>query len=281
MTTTATARPDVAPELPTVILRGLRFAAVTEPECVEYVMRKLRLGEGGWMMTPNLDILRQICSKTELRELAEQTDVRVADGMPLVWASRIKGTPLPERVTGSNLVFSLSQAAAENGFSVYLLGGDESTAELAGAELQRRYPGLRIAGSYYPPMGFEKDRRELDRIVESVVQAKPDLVFVALGFPKQTHLIHRIRAACPAAWWMGVGISFSFVAGHVKRAPKWMQRTGLEWLHRMVQEPRRLVKRYLLHGIPFAIRLLSGAVVERFRKHPADDVMTASREVTR
>ena len=183
--------------------------------------------------------------------------------MPLIWASRLQGTPLPERVAGSDLVPGLSAAAAERGRCVYLLGGSPGTAEAAAAVLLRRTPDLRIAGSACPPMGFEHDERALGEVIENLVSARPDIVYVALGSPKQELLIDRARSLLPATWWMGVGISFSYLCGHVHRAPRWMQAIGLEWLHRLTQEPGRLAKRYLLQGIPFAVALLGEAMTHR------------------
>ena len=138
---------------------------------------------------------------------------------------------------------------------VFLLGGDPGTADAAADVLRTRYEGLDIVGTHCPPIGFEHHEQKTRRIIESIKQAQPDIVFVALGSPKQEQLIARLRHVMPTAWWVGVGISFSFVCGRVRRAPRWVQRLGLEWLHRLVQEPRRLMRRYLIDGLPFAARL--------------------------
>jgi len=228
-------------------------------------MHELDAGCGGWVVTPNLDILCKVSRNASLRELILQADLRVADGMPLIWAAWLQGTPLPQRVAGSTLLGHLSGAAAERGRSIYLLGGDEGTAEGAAEVLMRKYPNLQVAGTYYPPMGFEKDDAEMSRLRQSIEQARPDIIFVALGFPKQEKLIRELRAAAPEAWWMGVGISFSFLAGRVRRAPRWMQKCGLEWVHRMIQEPGRLIRRYLIDDIPFAVVLLGRSIIRRFR----------------
>ena len=165
--------------------------------------------------------------------------------MPLVWASRLQRTPLPERVAGSNLIWSLTAAAAIAGKSVFLLGGMPGTAEKTGKEFQKQFPTFVLAGTYFPPFGFEKDPAEMKKMMDALAAAKPDIIYVALGSPKQEQLIARARAILPAAWWLGVGISFSFIAGEVNRAPRWMQSCGLEWLHRLAQEPRRLARALL------------------------------------
>lgn len=248
-----------------VFLLGLGFDNTTERGCIERILGALDEGRGGWMVTPNLDILRRWTKSARFRELVAKADVVVADGMPLIWASRIQGTPLPERVAGSSLVSTLSAAAAERGKSIFLLGGDPGAAEEAAGVLKERHPGVRIVGTHCPPMGFERDEAAMEAIEAALREAKPDIVYVALGSPKQEELILRLRTLHPGAWWLGVGISLSFLAGRVRRAPRWMQRLGLEWIHRLAQEPRRLAKRYLVHGLPFAAKLLGAAVWMRLR----------------
>jgi N-acetylglucosaminyldiphosphoundecaprenol N-acetyl-beta-D-mannosaminyltransferase len=222
-------------------------------------------GQGGWIATANLDHLRRLQQPGEFRRVYEQADVVVADGMPVVWACRVQGTPVPERVAGSDLIRSLSVAAARARRSVYLLGGEPGTAEAAATRLVESAPGLVIAGTRCPPFGFERDPAQLEELRAALAAARPDVVFVALGSPKQELLIARLRDALPGAWWIGVGISFCFVAGTVRRAPRWLQRLGLEWLHRLVQEPRRLWARYLWSGPPFVVRLFAGALRGRLR----------------
>jgi N-acetylglucosaminyldiphosphoundecaprenol N-acetyl-beta-D-mannosaminyltransferase len=242
---------------PQVDIHGITFAAVGEREAVRHVADSASRGVGGWVVTPNLDIVRQCARDPAIARMVRSADLIVADGMPLVWASRLQRTPLPERVAGSNLVGLLSEEAARRGLSVFLLGGMPGTAEAAARVLQARHPGLRVAGTWCPPFGFEKDEAQMQAMHEAIRDSRPDIVFVGLGFPKQERLIERLRPAQPAAWWLGIGISFSFLAGEVSRAPGWMQRTGLEWVHRVAQEPRRLARRYLVDGLPFAVRLFA------------------------
>ncbi|MBI1335764.1 MAG: WecB/TagA/CpsF family glycosyltransferase [Phycisphaera sp.] len=251
---------------PRVQLRGLCLDAVTQRHCVEHVHHALAKGFGGWIVTPNLDFLRRANHDESFAMLIRRATLVVADGMPLVWASRLQGTPLPERVAGSDLVLSLSQEAARRGRSLYLLGGDEGAAEQAAHVLTERYPGLKIVGHECPPVGFEHDKEQVRAIARRLIHAQPDLVYVALGSPKQELLIGQLRDSLPAAWWIGVGISLGFVSGQVKRAPRWLQRFGLEWVHRLVQEPRRLASRYLVHGLPFMARLMVGSLRARLRK---------------
>jgi N-acetylglucosaminyldiphosphoundecaprenol N-acetyl-beta-D-mannosaminyltransferase len=246
-------------DLPVVEIAGVELHAITEQQTVEHIIAELADGRGGFVVTPNLDHLHRCGKDLQFHALVSEADLAVPDGMPLIWASRLQGTPLPERVAGSNLISSLNAAAAANGRSVFLLGGSPGAAEGAACVLQERYPGIRIAGIHVPPMGFERSKTLWGEMEAALTAAKPDIVWVALGAPKQERAIARLRPLVPGAWWLGVGNSFSFLAGQVQRAPTWMQRSGLEWCHRLVQEPGKLWKRYIVSGIPFAVRILTGA----------------------
>jgi len=258
-------RGDSPDAVETVPLAGIDLARLTERGCLEHVTTAAASGEGGWVVTVNLDHLRRLRRDASYRALCEPATLMVADGMPLVWATRLQGTPLPERVAGSTMLTSLSGAAAERGLSVFLLGGAPGTADRAASLLKARYPTLRIGGTYCPPMGFEQDPEQWRDINEAIAQAKPHIVFVALGSPKQERLIEWCRKHHPGVWWLGVGVSFSFLCGEVRRAPRWMQVMGVEWVHRLMQEPRRLARRYLLEGVPFAAWLFVTAFRHRLR----------------
>jgi N-acetylglucosaminyldiphosphoundecaprenol N-acetyl-beta-D-mannosaminyltransferase len=248
-------------------LLGVELDCVTENEAVDWICGRAASGAGGFVVTANLDHLRRCRRDPAYARLVEQADLVVADGMPLIWASRLRGTPrLPERVAGSTLTVRICEAAAQRGVSVFLLGGAPGVAERAAARLVELNPGLRIAGVHCPPLGFESDEAMMSDVRSAVTAASPNLVLVALGSPKQERLISRIRDLRPSACWMGVGISLSFVAGDVRRAPLWMQKAGLEWLHRLAQEPRRLFARYVLHGIPWGCVLMMNAAADRFSK---------------
>lgn len=252
------------PDRKQVRLLGVRFDALRERQVVEHVIRASRSGRGGWIVTPNLDHLRRCRYDAPFRAMVEEADLVVADGMPLIWASHLQGTPLPQRVAGSSLVDTLACAAAQAGVSLFLLGGNRGAAEGAADVLQRKNPQLRIAGWHYPPMGFEHDAAQMAQIVAALRRTDPGIVYVGLGSPKQEILIRRLMGDFPHIWWVGVGISLSFLSGDVRRAPRWVQRLGLEWAHRLCQEPRRLFKRYIVDGLPFGIRLFFSAGLTRF-----------------
>lgn len=247
-----------------ISLLGVAVDCVDQAGAIDWIARRVQTGRGGFVVTVNLDHLRRCVKDPSYADLVARADLVVADGMPLVWASRLRGgRQLPERVAGSSAMIDLCERAARDGQGVFLLGGDPGVADRAGKVLQQRFKDLKIVGVRCPPFGFECDGAEIAAICEQIRSSETGIVLVALGSPKQELLIDRIRDCLPAACWMGVGISLSFVAGDVKRAPVWLQRLGLEWVHRLVQEPQRLFKRYIVHGIPWGVRLLVEAAFNR------------------
>lgn len=232
---------------------------------IDAVLQSLAGRRGGRIVTPNVDILRRVKRNAEAREHVESATLVTADGAPLIWAAKIAGRPLPARVPGSDLIWSISGALADKGYSVYLLGGEPGTSEVAASALTDRYPNITIAGYSSPAFGFDTRGDEYDAVCAEVVAARPDFVYVGLGFPKQERVIARLRDALPETWFMGCGAAIGFVAGAYSRAPRWMQRTGLEWVHRLGLEPTRLMRRYLIEDAPFAARLLITSAFSRLR----------------
>jgi N-acetylglucosaminyldiphosphoundecaprenol N-acetyl-beta-D-mannosaminyltransferase len=250
-----------------VCLMGAEIAAVTEAQAVRAIVEATNARRGHWTITANLDHLRLYRAHPVARGLFEDADLVVADGMPLIWASHLAGEPLPERVSGSDMIWSLCEAASARGQSIFLLGGDPGVAERAARVFRARYPDLEIAGTAYPSVGFENDERELERVRREVSEAAPQIVLVALGFPKQDLLIRILRRSLPNASFLGVGISLSYVTGDLSRAPDWLCRIGLEWAYRLAHEPTsRLVRRYLIDGMPFALQLMASVAWQRVRR---------------
>jgi N-acetylglucosaminyldiphosphoundecaprenol N-acetyl-beta-D-mannosaminyltransferase len=242
------------------------MAVTTEASTVQAIIGAAETSRGFWTITANLDHLRRYRREPLARGLINDADLVVADGMPLIWASRLAGEPLPERVSGSSMIWSICEAASAHRQSVFLLGGDPGVAERAAHIFRDCYPDLEIAGTACPPIGFESDEHELSRLRRQVTDAAPHIVFVALGFPKQDLLIRILRSSLPRASFLGVGISLSYVTGDLSRAPSWICRLGLEWAYRFSQEPtRRLARRYLADGLPFALRLMISAAQYRAR----------------
>jgi N-acetylglucosaminyldiphosphoundecaprenol N-acetyl-beta-D-mannosaminyltransferase len=252
--------PVTAPSAPgRAKLAGLEFDRLSEMEVVRHIIDALLAGRGGWVATPNIDICRQTRRDPAARALVRTATLMVPDGMPLLWAARLRNDRLTERVTGSSLIFSLTSAAERCGRSVYLLGGGSGIPDLAGAELARRYPGLKVAGAATPPIGFDETAEGMAAVREHLLLVAPDIVYVGLGFPKQERLIAQLAPSLPCSWFIACGAAIPFAAGALPRAPLWMQRSGLEWLFRLLSEPRRLFRRYLVHDLPYAASLLGSS----------------------
>jgi N-acetylglucosaminyldiphosphoundecaprenol N-acetyl-beta-D-mannosaminyltransferase len=245
-----------------VSLMGMEVDRIDERGAIETILDARDRDSGGMVLTPNLEHLNTFRTSPEVRAAFDEAELVVADGMPLVWASRLQRTPLPGRVAGSDLIWSLSEAAARRGRSVFLLGGNPGAADRAAGVLRERAPALEVAGVACPRLAPGADA-DLDTAAERVAAARPDLVYVGLPLRKSLHAIRRLRAAAPRSWFLGLGASLDFVAGDVQRAPRWMRRTGLEWTWRLSQEPSRLWRRYLVDGLPCAAVLFAGALRER------------------
>ena len=248
-----------------VTVGGAAFDLLSADGLIGLVADQIRLGRGGTIVTPNIDICHRIRRDPASRSLVESASVVVPDGMPLLWAARLAGQPLTERITGSDLIFSLSEAAAAHGWPVHLVGGMPSVAQRAGARLADRYPGLVVSGAYSPPERFDAVAGDIEMLRKELADAEPKIVFVGLGFPKQEQLIARLVPDLPGAWFVGCGAAIPFAAGEFRRAPAWLQRLGLEWAYRLASEPRRLVGRYLGRDLPFAVSLLLTSLWSRTR----------------
>ncbi|MEW9553877.1 WecB/TagA/CpsF family glycosyltransferase [Nonomuraea sp. NPDC050783] len=256
--------PELAGAVPRARVGAVEVMALSEDEVAEHVVQGWRSGRGGAIVTANVDIVRAATRDPGLAALVAGAELVVADGMPVVWAARLAGLRLPGRVTGASLVFTLAASAAREGRSVFLLGGGEpGVAREAGEVLAARYPGLRVAGTYAPPFGFERDPGGTAGLVAAVRAAEPDLVLAGFGFPKQERVIAALRPELPRAWYLGCGAGIPMAAGRFRRAPRALQQAGAEWLFRLALEPRRLVRRYLRDDLPFAFGLLAGAAWRR------------------
>jgi N-acetylglucosaminyldiphosphoundecaprenol N-acetyl-beta-D-mannosaminyltransferase len=225
---------------------------VTMNEAVERIAAML--GEprerAAHVVTMNAQFVEIAHQEARFADVLRRADLSVADGLSLVWASRWLGQFVPERIAGADLMVRLCETAAANGKTVYFLGGSPGAAYRTATRLSQTLPLLTIAGVDCPPNGFLDDPDECVRVAGRIESARPDLLFVGLGAPKQEYWIERY-ACLPAKVMMGIGGSFEFVAGFRKRAPLMVQRIGLEWLWRLCMEPRRLWKRYLVGNTIF------------------------------
>jgi N-acetylglucosaminyldiphosphoundecaprenol N-acetyl-beta-D-mannosaminyltransferase len=238
----------------------VRVHRVTLADVLEHVEHWIQDGGTHQIVTVNLDFVRLARTDLEFRTALAASDLAVPDGMGVVWATRLGGDSLTERVAGVDIVEQGAALAAEKGYSIFLLGAEPGVAERAAAELLRRHPGLRIAGIYSPPMGPFSEEEDA-RMVALVQAARPDMLFVAFGAPRQDLWIYRHRHELHVPVCVGVGGTFNFLAGRVPRAPRWMQSAGLEWAHRLLQNPRRLWRRYIVHDAPIFLRFVAARLM--------------------
>lgn len=238
-------------DLDTVSMFGMTINSVTLSEVLETVSRQIESRESGYMLTPNVDHVCEFQESAEFREAYQNCFLVLPDGMPILWAGKLLGRPIKEKISGSDLVYWLSEYAALKGYSIFFFGANEGIAQRASEILKKKYPGLKVAGVYSPPMGFEKDPELVAEAIRIVKDAKPDICYVALGTPKQDLWCYQSHKKTGVPVQVGIGISLNFVTGDVTRAPLWMQRSSLEWVWRLFQEPRRLMKRYLVRDMKF------------------------------
>jgi N-acetylglucosaminyldiphosphoundecaprenol N-acetyl-beta-D-mannosaminyltransferase len=230
--------------------------SVTFAEAIDAIDGLVARGNGGTVFTPNVDHVVQAEENARFRDAYASAALSLVDGMPVLWASRLMGTPLPEKVSGSDLVIPLLERAAARGWRVFFLGGLPGAAEEARDLLVARIPGLHVVGVASPSIDVENPSATHDSVVAVLREARPELVLVALGAPKQELFSHAIADRMRPAVLVGVGGTLDFIAGKVRRAPPWMSASGLEWLYRLAQEPRRMWRRYLVRDPKFLLILL-------------------------
>lgn len=224
---------------------------VTMGQAVARIDQLVQEKTNSYVVTPNVDHIMKLQADSAFREIYRGASLVIADGMPLIWASKLLKKPLKERVTGADLFPEVCKLAAQKGYRVYLLGANEGVAHKAAVKLREMFPGLTICGTYSPSFGFEKNVEENEKILAMLREAKPDILFVGVGAPKQEKWIYKYRDHYSIPVALGVGASFDFIAGTIQRAPKWMQDTGLEWFYRFMMEPKRLFRRYFIDGSQF------------------------------
>lgn len=237
-----------------VLLGSLGFDTVTFDEAVAWTLNYIaNRGDGppARISCPNAAIVALADADQSFAEIVRTSNLVVADGLPLVWAASLLGAPLGGQIRGVDLMEAICAAGAHNGLSVYILGGLPGAAELAAQNLKVRNPGLRLAGTDCPPIGFEHDARISRQVRERIVAAAPDFLIVALGSPKQERWIYENYRDLPVGAIQGVGAAIDTVAGLRKRPPAWMRNIGLEWFGRLLTEPGRLWSRYLFGNIRF------------------------------
>lgn len=208
-----------------------------------------------YIVAINVDVVMKIENDSYLKKIADNADMVLVDGKPLVWIAKWHKKPVKAKISGSDLVPLLCERASDKGYSMFIIGGKDGIAEQAKRNLEKKLPGINIVGTYAPPFGFEKSNIELEKINKIISDAHPDLLIVCFGCPKQEKWIYENYQKYNAKVSICAGATVDFLAGNVKRAPKWMSEHGLEWFYRFLVEPKRMFKRYFVDDIKI-IRLI-------------------------
>jgi N-acetylglucosaminyldiphosphoundecaprenol N-acetyl-beta-D-mannosaminyltransferase len=245
-----------------VRIGDLPVDAVTLPEALAVIAQMVEQRAGGTVFTPNVDHVVLARESDDLLRAYATVDLSLADGMPVVWASRLLGTPIPEKVSGSDLAPALLTLAEAMGWRVYFLGAAEGVAARAKLRLRVTHPRLRVVGCSSPHVDVS-DPTSFAGALQDLKASSPHLVLVALGAPKQELWIHAVAPELRPAVLLGVGATLDFLAGTARRAPRWISSIGLEWAYRLAQEPRRLWRRYLVRD-PAFLRIVAEQML-----HPA------------
>jgi N-acetylglucosaminyldiphosphoundecaprenol N-acetyl-beta-D-mannosaminyltransferase len=235
-------------------LFGMKLSRVDMQDAVGSLLEWCREPRGAacrFVVTPNVDHAVMLQRSADLRAAYAEASLVLADGLPIVLAAQLFGRSVPERVAGSDLVPRLFAAADSEPLRVYLLGAAPGVGDAAAARIHRDWSGVQVVGTYSPPLGFEYDAEENAAILHRISAARPDLLIIGLGAPKQELWVHRHRGQIDAKVAICAGATIDFLAGRRQRSPMWMRRAGLEWLHRVAAEPRRLAGRYALDAWEF------------------------------
>ena len=222
---------------------------VTMDETLNEISRLVDVKQKSYVVAINVDVVMKIEKDEYLKKITDEADLTLVDGKPLVWIAKWHKHPVKAKISGSDLVPELCKVAHEKGYSIFIVGGKEGIAEQAKQNIERNLPGIKIVGTYAPPLGFEKDSDELNNINSMISEVHPDIVIACFGCPKQEKWIYENYHSYDAYVSVCAGATVDFLAGNVNRAPKWMADHGLEWLYRFTQEPKRLFKRYFVDDI--------------------------------
>ncbi len=241
----------------------LPIDAVDLPGTLTAIEELVGARAGGTVFTPNVDHIVMGERDQRFREAYGRVSLSLVDGTPVLWAARLLGHALPEKVSGSDLVLPLMERAAARGWRVFLLGGAPGCAETAAARLAEQFPGITIVGTDAPRIDLGSPLEERRAVARRVAAVRPDLVLVAFGAPKQEIFCDETLDLFRPAVLVCVGAGIDFLAGVVRRSPVWMSRWGLEWLYRLAHEPRRLAGRYLLRDPEFLLILLRQVAAKR------------------
>jgi N-acetylglucosaminyldiphosphoundecaprenol N-acetyl-beta-D-mannosaminyltransferase len=242
------------PELPRANVLGVGIHAIDLPCAVAIVESTIAEHRKGYVCVASVHGVMEAQRRPEFRRIMNHALLVVPDGMPTVWVGRLQRQRQMQRVFGPDLMSEVCRSSVASGFTHFLYGGQPSVAEQLQTVLQQRFPGIRVVGHYTPPFR-PLSRDEEIRLAEKVAETKPDIMWIGLSTPKQEKFMSDYIDRLPCRMMIGVGAAFDFLTGRITDSPVWIKQSGLQWLHRLCQEPGRLWKRYLLNNSQFVIKV--------------------------
>lgn len=233
---------------------------LSKKDCLEAIDSLVSQDKKSYIVAVNVDVIVKIEDDPYLKKIIDNAELVLVDGKPLQWIAKYQGNPIKEKISGSDLVPLLLKQASDKGQSVFIIGGKDGIAQKAKSNIEKSNPKIKIVGTYAPPLGFEKDQKELDKINVMISDCHPDILIACFGCPKQEKWIYENYLKYEAKLSVCAGATVDFLAGNVKRAPKWISNIGFEWFYRFLQEPKRLFRRYFVDDV----RILK--LVRKYRK---------------
>ena len=218
-------------------------------DCLEAIDSLVSQDKKSYIVAVNVDVIVKIEDDPYLKKIIDNAELVLVDGKPLQWIAKYQGNPIKEKISGSDLVPLLLKQASDKGQSVFIIGGKDGIAQKAKSNIEKSNPKIKIVGTYAPPLGFEKDQKELDKINVMISDCHPDILIACFGCPKQEKWIYENYLKYEAKLSVCAGATVDFLAGNVKRAPKWISNIGFEWFYRFLQEPKRLFRRYFVDDV--------------------------------
>lgn len=222
---------------------------LTLKEIERYLDDRVKDRKPAHLVSLNVDQVIKVENNAEFSKIVDEAELVITDGTPIVWISKLKKTPIVEKIPGPQLAESLIKYSCEKGYKIFLLGAKEGVAAKAASLMEKKYPGLQIVGTYSPPFGFESNPKEIDRMNNMLKDSGADIVIIGLSAPKQEIFVYNNKDKYRIPLSLSLGAAIDFLAGNVKRAPEWVNKCGMEWFYRFILEPKRLFKRYFMDDI--------------------------------
>ena len=233
---------------------GVDFDNITMEQSLKSIEELIEKKKRATVFHPNVDCVCIAKNDRELMEIYKKSNLNLPDGMPLIWASKLLGRPLKEKISGPDLLPKVCELASRNKYSIFFLGGRDGVAKRAAEVFKNKYTGVRVAGFYHGY--FDKKGNENSEVISMIRERRPDILVVAFGTPLQEKWLNDNLKELDVPLCIGAGAAIDFLSGNIPRSPEWMQKAGFEWLFRLILEPRRLWKRYLIRDMKFFYLLL-------------------------